>query len=627
MYNFTACSEEEINLNQTVIPGRLFNISLVSLDVVGSVGYAERLYSSAYRRNVTSKDDELLLNDGQSDRPFSLTNRTCSNVEFTVYSSDDNFSGDGLLRLSLNRQHYLGIFFNISECPVGFQEQEIDKNRWKCACDRFFNELDDRFKCDTTTGMVKRLYHQAWLSAKDGDIEYAQICSTTYCHSDLITFDLNQEDILCINNHSGRLCGECEDGLSKVFGSDTCKKCSNAWLVTIILYLVLGLLLLLVLYLLKFDVTFGVINGLIFFCNVMGINEQLFFNTEISKFSFLRVFISVINLDLGFEICFYDGMSQLAKTGLQFVFPVYVWILMLIIIYGRKLYFRARNLSSRSALPILATLLLLTYSKVLRSIISAFSLARVKSSNEGSIYVWQPDPNIEYYTGYHILLFIAGVIFFIGYVLPFACSLTFPSLVLRFKRLNYFFPLFDCFFAPYKTKYRHWFGLRAFVLIYLSVMEAVIFDFREALLLSSIAVVGLFAVIQSYIQPFKNKIANVLDLAFMGVFLLMSAIALYFNPTTHGYDEVNTAVTVLGSIGFVLFVLVVIYHIYQISKHTKVCMWLMEQYQITMANIESFLPSKPKRQNTYSLNDSYVKVGDLPVLPEEQYQESLLEHL
>ena len=480
--------------------------------------------------------------------------------------------------------------------------------------------------------MIRRLHRQAWLSANNGTggLEYAKICSSTYCHNNIIMFDLSERDVLCTNHHSGRMCGGCEDGFSRAFGSDTCKKCDNAWLVTILLYLILGLLLLLVLYLLKFDVTFGVINGLIFFCNVMGINEELFFNTKISNFSFLHVFISLINLDLGFEICFYDGMSQLAKTGLQFVFPVYLWILILIIIYVRKLYFRRiQTLSSRSALPILATLLLLAYSKVLRTTINAFSLARVKSSNEGSFYVWQPDPNILYLTGTHILLFIVGITLFLCYVLPFAFGLTFPSLMLRSKRLNYFFPLFDCFFAPYKGKYRHWFGLRAFVLIYLSVMEAVIFDFREALLLSSIAAVGLFAVIQSYIRPFKNKIANVLDLAFMGVFLLLSAVALYFNPTTSGYAEVNTAVSVLGSIGFVLFMLVVIYHIYQISKHTKLSMWLIEQYQRALKKKEDFSYfSSPRstRINTFSMDQNYTKVGDVPSLPEEQFQESLFEH-
>ena len=105
------------------------------------------------------------------------------------------------------------------------------------------------------------------------------------------------------------MCGGCEDDFSRVFDSDTCKKCDNAWLATIILlYAILGIVLVLILLILKFSVTMGTINGLIFFCNVMSINEQLFFNIEISRFSFLRVFIPLINLDLGFEICFYNGI-------------------------------------------------------------------------------------------------------------------------------------------------------------------------------------------------------------------------------------------------------------------------------------------------------------------------------
>jgi len=234
-YNFTACSnfteKEEVHLKQAVIPGRLFNISLISLDLVGSVGYSERLYSKAYRQNSTMDNEtRLLLQDGQDDRPFSLTNRTCTNVEFTVYSNQYSFFGDGLLRLSLNRQHFLDVMFEISECPVGFEEQEtIGGDCFKCACDRFFDQLDGRFRYDATTGMIRRLHRQAWLSANNGvgGLEYAKICSPTYCHNDVITFDLSERDVLCTNHHSGRLCGGCEDGYSRVFGSDRCKKCDN----------------------------------------------------------------------------------------------------------------------------------------------------------------------------------------------------------------------------------------------------------------------------------------------------------------------------------------------------------------------------------------------------------------
>ena len=42
-----------------------------------------------------------------------------------------------------------------------------------------------------------------------------------YCNEDLISFSLNEENVLCISHHSGRVCGGCEDGFSRVFDSDT----------------------------------------------------------------------------------------------------------------------------------------------------------------------------------------------------------------------------------------------------------------------------------------------------------------------------------------------------------------------------------------------------------------------
>ena len=88
-------------------------------------------------------------------------------------------------------------------------------------------------------------------------------------------------------------------------------------------------------------------------------------------------FISLINLDLGFEICFYEGMSELAETGLQIVFPLYLWLLMFIIIMVEKYNLHTKT-STHSAIPVLATLILLSYSK-LRTIISVFSFIHQQS--------------------------------------------------------------------------------------------------------------------------------------------------------------------------------------------------------------------------------------------------------
>ena len=632
-YNISAClKNEQLYLDKPIVPGRSFNISIVSLDVVGSMGHSRTLYGRVYHTSVV--DGQLILGDGQDVRPFSVVNKTCTNADFVVYGRYPKIPNSGILEISLSDQQYsLRINFNFSTCSVGFKLFPFNNESFGCICDEFFAaRTDGRFQCDATTGNIIRRRSQAWLSVIDGDLQYVRMCAPTYCHNKLLTFDLNEEDVLCTNHHSGRVCGGCEDGFSRVFGSDTCKKCDNAWLATIVLYTILGIALVLILFALKFTVTLGMINGLIFFCNVMSINEQLFFNTQISSFSFLRVFISLINLDLGFEICFYDGMSQLAKTGLQFVFPVYLWLLMLIIIYMGKFYVRARKLSSHSALPVLATLILLSYSKLLRTTISVFAFETMSSSEHGSIYVWQPDPNVEYFTDGHIVLFVIAVFFLLVFIIPFVICFTFPSLVLRSKRLSYFFPILDCYFAPYKVKYRYWFGLRALLLLYISGMEAIIFSYREALLLSSIAVIGFYTIVQASFHPFKGRLTNTLDIVFMGIFLLIATITLYLYPSTDSFDKVNIVVKVLGYLSFAFFCILVAYHVYHTTRHTHWNIYLTDMFQKKMKKHSEkldFLTSTAAsdRAELYHYNSSHTYI-ELETLPKsERFRETLLEEL
>ena len=69
----------------------------------------------------------------------------------------------------------------------------------------------------------------------------------------------------------------------------------------------------------------GTINGLIFYANVIAVNQSIFFPSEDTNL--LTIFGAWLNLDLGIETCFYDGMDAYARVWLQFVFPVYVWTL------------------------------------------------------------------------------------------------------------------------------------------------------------------------------------------------------------------------------------------------------------------------------------------------------------
>jgi len=222
---------------------------------------------------------------------------------------------------------------------------------------------------------------------------------------------------------------------------------------------------------------------------------------------------------------------------------------------------------------VLATLILLSYSKLLRTTISVFSTVTVHYSTKESNFnglqqfpAWQPDPNIKFLKGTHIVLFLVALLFMVLFILPLAFALTFPTIVLRSKKLSYFFPLLDSIYAPYKNKYRYWFGVRIIVLIYFSGMESILFSYQDSLLLSGVLVVLLFALTQAYIHPFKNKINNTLDLMFMGIFIALSIVILYLHPNTSSHEE-NIAVNTLGGVAFFLFCLIIVFYLRDAIKH------------------------------------------------------------
>ena len=195
-YDISTClKNQRLYLNKQVVPGRSFNISIVSLDVVGSIGHSRTLYERVYHTSVV--DGKLALGDGQDVRPFSVVNKTCTNADFIVYGRNSEIPSNGVLEISLSDQQYsLRITFNFSTCSVGFKLFTFNNETFD---DFFVERTDGRFQCDATTGKIIRHHSQVWLSVIDGDLQYARTCSPTYCYDKLISFDLSEEDVLCTN--------------------------------------------------------------------------------------------------------------------------------------------------------------------------------------------------------------------------------------------------------------------------------------------------------------------------------------------------------------------------------------------------------------------------------------------
>ena len=219
-------------------------------------------------------------------------------------------------------------------------------------------------------------------------------------------------------------------------GSSQCIECSNShlqyaflWLVP--LFAVLGLILVLTMLLINLTVSVGLINGSIFYANILSISGLInHYNCLIHPL--LSVFISWVNLDFGIETCFFSEMDMYQKTWLQFAFPLYIWLLVGLIVILSHYSTRVMKLLGRRVIPVLATLFLLSYIKILTIVVTTFNFTLISAgdadntSDELVPYkVWTHDGNVRYLSGKHIPLFIVALLFLLLLFLPYTLFLTF----------------------------------------------------------------------------------------------------------------------------------------------------------------------------------------------------------
>ena len=154
-----------------------------------------------------------------------------------------------------------------------------------------------------------------------------------------------------------------------MFGNSNCKQCSDYFLLLLLPFALAGIALVTFILYFNMTVAVGTINGLVLYANIVAANRNIFL--PLDSTNFLTVFVSWLNLDLGIEACFYDGMDSYTKALLQLVFPVYLFVITgLIIVLCEYSGQFGSLLARRNPVATLCTLILLSYSKLFRSIIT-----------------------------------------------------------------------------------------------------------------------------------------------------------------------------------------------------------------------------------------------------------------
>ena len=143
-----------------------------------------------------------------------------------------------------------------------------------------------------------------------------------------------------------------------------------------------------------------------------------------------------------------------AKMWLQLAFPFYLIFIATSLIITSRYSTTIQRLSANRALPVLATLFLLSYTKillVLSSVLFSYSTI-IHLPSERTTLVWSIDANVSLIGVRFALLFIVCLMLFL-FLLPFNMLLLFTRLLSRFKFIAKFKPLLDAYQGPYKIKF------------------------------------------------------------------------------------------------------------------------------------------------------------------------------
>ena len=266
-------------------------------------------------------------------------------------------------------------------------------------------------------------------------------------------------------------------------------------------------------------------------------------------------------------------MDSCSKIWLQFVFPVYVWLILIFIIISLRYSSKAVRLVGRQAIPVLATMILLSYTKLIRTVFQVFYFTQIPCAdgkNTITLLRWYIDANVQYVGGCHLSLFLFSLAVLILLIIPYTFYLlTIPlfegplsKYMCCCQRLStYMKPFFDAYGGPYKDRCRFWTGFLLLVRVILALVVSLYIEANESLdVLTSLLIVIVFMYLLlkgiyrhfplDYLEEFF--ILNLMFMAYMNVQIS--------NDTDKLKGQVSSIVLV--SISFVVFCGIIVYHVW-----------------------------------------------------------------
>ena len=357
------------------------------------------------------------------------------------------------------------VHVNITECPLGLVHVTTDPG---CSCNAVLNE--HRFTCSITSPSFtyKGLDLGMWIGyygEGNDSLAIGHNCPVFYCNNFIFQNGILLEELLdrkqCQQQRTGIMCSKCPKGTSSVFGSFHCRECSHGWVVLVLIFALAGVFILALLFLFNLTLLQGTIQGIVLYANTLVLLGDFF---EAYEVKYLYIPIALMNFDLGFETCFFNGMNEFSKAILRFAFPLYLFTLLIITIIvvhkcGYRI-FRFRFIARR-AVPVLATIMLLTYTDLAGAVITGLRYTTIYNATSGEGHVvWLYQPGLLYFRGPHLVLGILSLAMALLYLIPFTFIMLFGDLLRRYIHKLWFSHFLDVLQGAFRWPFGFWAGLR-----------------------------------------------------------------------------------------------------------------------------------------------------------------------
>lgn len=515
------------------------------------------------------------LGDGQHLQKIS---DQCTNLSLSVTSLANEetvvFYADGPCGQAKPSVVKLEIVFTECNCPIGFDVDYQEPSTCKCTCSEALSGLIQNCTTEFNTSLLRKS-DNSWIDYNEElGYMYSFRCPYGYCLPfDTVEINLNipnGADVQCANNRGGKLCGSCKTDYSLSAGQTGCIECGYLWPVNVILLfianIISGILLIAILMCLNLTVTMGTINGFIFSANIL----KAIFPLPSLPATYI---ISIFNLELSLNICFYDGYDTYMKQWHELGYPILLIILVLIVIITSHCSSKfAKIIGKRNPVETLATLIFLSYAKLLLFTISALSFGEIVYQNGDSEQVWLPDANIQYFSLKHMIMFIVAVMV-LFLVLLYTLLLLFWHWLLKCPNWKVFaiikntkFQSFiEMYHVPNNTRHRYWTGLLLLIRLIIYIItattthyESYVKHFAIISLLSALFVIKSFSV-----RVYRNWPIEALESVLIVNTIILTTVSSFASNTSHLSTGFIYAVTYMSTIVMIsLFVGVIAYHVH-----------------------------------------------------------------